>query len=401
MTPFRHQARRAILSLVTGAVSLSMLACSLLGNVPGVTAPTGTVPAIGSAPGTARDIQNGESATGRLTAQSTEIYSVKVAAGEALRLDIDVDGKPEDLIVGITDSTGKAIATQSTSAGKRVTIVTGPLDAGDYTITLTNAGSSETPYTLAVTTGDPAIIEGLAPGSDPTPAGSEAGSATPVAGGDGTGPGTGQTACDHPYFPMRTGASWTYDFVSSEFSGSYTMVIDSVTGDTESAQATMTMTFAEMVITYNWTCTRASGLQSLDYAMGSFGGGMTASNVTGDGSFLLPADQLVTNATWTYNSSGEVVVEAGGTSMSGSNTSSTTNTVAGVGGTMDYQGAPLDDILTVLAEQVSTISMGGIETPAINTTSTLQFARGIGLISSATVGDGENSSSTLTSYSIP
>ncbi|MBL8097417.1 MAG: hypothetical protein JNL73_24770 [Anaerolineales bacterium] len=179
------------------------------------------------------------------------------------------------------------------------------------------------------------------------------------------------------------------------------MVIDSLTGDTESAQATMTMTFAEMVITYNWTCTRAGGLQSLDYAMGSFGGGMTASNITGDGSFLLPADQLVTNATWTYNSSGEVVVEAGGTSMSGSNTSSTTNTVAGVGGTMDYQGAPLNDILTVLAEQVSTISLGGIETPAINTTSTLQFARGIGLISSATVGDGENSSSTLTSYSIP
>jgi len=238
-----------------------------------------------------------------------------------------------------------------------------------------------------------AAATAVAAGSDPTPT---TGDISGTAGGD-----VGQTACDHPYFPMRPGATWTYDFLSAEYSGQYTMVIDSVTGDRESAQATMTANFAELVITYNWTCTRAGGVQSFDYAMGgATGGGLAASNITGEGYFLIPADQLVTNASWTYSSAGEMTMDISGQSLSGSTTSNTTHTVAGVGGSYDYQGATLTDVVVILSEQITSVSMAGIETPGVETTSTLEFARGIGLISSASGGE-YPSSMTLVSHNIP
>ena len=400
--------------LVAGSLTSALLACSIVpGWVPGATPPTATVAAIGNATGSARAIANGESATGRLGAQSTDSFTVKVGGGEALRLDIDVDGKPEDLTIGVADGTGKAVVTHSAQAGKRVTVVTDPLPAGDYVITLTNVGSDETPYTLTVATGDPAIV-GVLP-SDATPlaqattdAQSGGGTATPlpeggtVPGGTGVG-GTGQTACDHPFMPMRAGATWTYDFVSAETSGTYVMTIDTVSGDAENATAQMTMAFEGFSVTYNWTCTRTGGLQSLDYALGSLSveGVSGSSNITGEGVFLLPADQLVTNASWTYGSSGEMTMSAGGVTMSGTTTSSATCTVAGVGTAIDFGGTTLTDTLTVLTEQTIKTVFAGIDTPAADLTTTSDYVRGVGMISSATASSTGGSSSKLVSYSIP
>jgi len=408
MTTLRYSSQRLAYGVVALAIGASMLACSL---IPGSGATVGTPTPIpgattsSSAAGSSRELRSGEAATGRLAANSAEVFSVKVEEGQALRLELDVEGKADDLTVGVADGTGKVIATQSSVTGKRLTVVTGPLAAGDYTVTVTNTGASEAGYTVTATTGDAetvgvlpvseeeAAATAVAAGSDPTPT---TGEISGPAGGD-----VGQTACDHPYFPMRPGATWIYDFVSAEYSGQYTMVIDSVTGDRESAQATMTANFAELVITYSWTCTRAGGVQSFDYAMGAAtGGGLAASNMTGEGYFLVPADQLVTNASWTYSSAGEMTMEVSGQSLSGSTTSNTTQTVAGVGGSYDYQGATLTDVVVILSEQITSVSMAGIETPGVETTSTLEFARGIGLISSASGGE-YPSSMTLVSHNIP
>ncbi len=399
--------RRLAYCATAGTLAGAILACSLQpGWVPGAVPPTATVGGLGSTTGSPRAIQSGESATGRLTAQSAETFLVKVTEGQALRMEIDVDGDPANVTVGVADSTGKAVTTQSSVSGKRLTVVTDPLSEGDYIITLTNASSDETPYTLAVTTGDPATVGVLPPGATPLAPGATAvassdPTATPASSGP-VGPYASQTACDHPYFPMRPGSTWTYNFVSPEVSTTYTMVVDSVTGDAETAEAKMTMTFESFVFNYTWTCTRAGGIQSYDYAMGGgSGAGMSVANVTGDGYFLLPADQLVTNASWTYSSAGDVSLEIAGTSMTGSNAMSATNTVAGVGGTYDYLGTPLGDVLVILSEQTSSITMNGATVPASETTSTLQFARGVGLVSSATAGSDVSSSSTLASYTIP
>ncbi|HKZ70702.1 MAG TPA: hypothetical protein VJ020_11520, partial [Anaerolineales bacterium] len=61
-----------------------------------------------------------------------------------------------------------------------------------------------------------------------------------------------QSACDHPYFPMRPGATWTYS--SSEGSG-YTWTVNSVSGDLSNATASVTISFETGSITYDWACT--------------------------------------------------------------------------------------------------------------------------------------------------
>lgn len=396
-----HMARRSAFSLVGLAMSTALLACSLF---PNSTASTPTPTAAISAAGTAREIQNGESASGRLKAGGVEIYSVKVAEGEALKLDIDVEGDPNAVQVSVADATGKEITTQRSSSGKRLTVITDPLTAGDYTVTLTTDGSDEIPYVLTVATGDPVVL-----GAGETPASPDA-TATPgssaVVGTPGTNSaaadaGTGQTACDHPYFPMRVGSTWVYNLIS-ETTFTSTMVVTAVTGDTESAEATMTMTFEDVVATYHWTCTRTGGLQSFDYSMAGLSGAAGASSdISGEGVFLLPADQLVPNATWTYSTSGTMTMEMGGSSMSGSMVNTANNTVAGVGGTIDFAGGTLSDILTVLSEESIQISFAGVDTPTMDTRSTLEFAKGIGLISSASAGDGVYSSMELVSYTIP
>lgn len=399
--------RKLAYGATVSTLAAALLACSLLpGWVPGAVPPTATVSGFGSTTGNARAIQSGESATGRLTAHSAESFLVKVTAGQALRMDLDVDSDPANVTVGVADSTGKAVTTQASVSGKRLTVVTDPLPEGDYIITLTNTSSDEAPYTLTVTTGDPAVVGVLPPDATPlapvaTAVASTDPTATPVSSGP-VGPYVGQTACDHPYFPMRPGATWTYHFVSPEYSGNYTMVVDSVTGDAETAEAKVTMTFDTLVFNYTWTCTRTGGIQSYDYAMGGgSGAGMSVANVTGEGYFLLPADQLLTNASWTYSSAGDITMEVAGTSMTGSNSMSATNTVVGVGGTYDYQGTTLSDVVVILSEQTSSVSIGGAAAPASETTTTLQFARGIGLVGSATASSDVSTSSTLVSYTIP
>lgn len=395
-------ARRSAFSLVGLGLSAALLACSLFPSSAGSTpTPTAAI----SAAGTAREIKNGESASGRLKAGGVEIYSVKVAEGEALKLDIDVEGDPNAVQVSVADSTGKEITTQRSASGRRLTVITDPLTAGDYTVTLTTDGSDELPYVITVSTGDPAVLS-----TSETPAGPEATPttetsavlATPSGSSAAADAGTGQTACDHPYFPMRVGSTWTYKASSAEASFTSIMTITSVTGDAESAEAVMNMTVDDLVITYHWTCTRTGGLQSFDYAMSGLAGSAGASSdVSGEGVFLPPADQLVSNATWTYSTNGTMTMDAGGVSMSGSSSHTATNTVAGFVASADVGGVTYGDIMTVLSEETTTVSFAGVDTPALATRTTLEFAKGIGLISSASAGDAGYSGMDLISYSIP
>ena len=124
--------------------------------------------------------------------------------------------------------------------------------------------------------------------------------------------------------------------------------------------------------------------------------------ITGEGVFLPPLDQLVTNATWTYSSSGTMTMDAGGASISGSATNTANNTVAGFLASTDFAGGgTFVDVMSVLSEQTTKVSFGGVDTPAVATRTTLEFAKGIGLISAASAGDAGYSSMELISYTIP
>ncbi len=69
----------------------------------------------------------------------------------------------------------------------------------------------------------------------------------------------GQTACDHPYLPLRPGATWTY----SHPNGPRTWIVDSVApaADTDSqATALMRALVAGQEFKYTWNCSVAGGL---------------------------------------------------------------------------------------------------------------------------------------------
>jgi hypothetical protein len=92
--------------------------------------------------------------------------------------------------------------------------------------------------------------------------------------GDDIGAYQSQTACDHPYFPLREGATWTF---SSE-SGPQTWTVTSVSGDETNATADMAIDMAEVSVTYHWTCS-PEGIVSYDFGNisvpGAEGGGFT------------------------------------------------------------------------------------------------------------------------------
>jgi len=125
-----------------------------------------------------------------------------------------------------------------------------------------------------------------------------------------------QTACDHPYFPMRTGSTWTF------VNGADTMVwvITDVQGDLDNASAMMTNTIDNIVIEYKWDCSSENGLSSFDFAtlgIQDLGTEVTMDNMVLEGTFLLPADQLELGAAWNLVLDGVLNIsqEAGGQTM--------------------------------------------------------------------------------------
>lgn len=111
---------------------------------------------------------------------------------------------------------------------------------------------------------------------------------------------SGQTACDHPYLPTRTGASWSYQNAEGN---TLVLAVEDVQGDAQKAEATMTAKIDNLSFTYHWRCTASDGIVSFDYVTlaGLASGGLSISDLTltkRTGVFLPPASQLVQGATW-------------------------------------------------------------------------------------------------------
>lgn len=135
-----------------------------------------------------------------------------------------------------------------------------------------------------------------------------------------------QTACDHPYFPMREGASWVY-YDSSDIYY-YHWDIESVSGDTQNATAIMKVYINEFSepteeqkqsgtqIEYNWVCSASEGIVSFDMAtlkvsdMGDDAFTLTMENIDGDGVMIPPADLLTPGYTWELTLAADFSAEA-------------------------------------------------------------------------------------------
>jgi hypothetical protein len=134
-----------------------------------------------------------------------------------------------------------------------------------------------------------------------------------------------QSACDHPYLPMREGATWVYHEASEEYY--YHWEIVDVEGDLQNATANMTIHVSKynepteeqkeeaILINYNWTCSADEGIVSFDMAtleLNEIEGleySMTMTFIDGEGVLLPPADQLDPGSTWEMSMRSEFEME--------------------------------------------------------------------------------------------
>ena len=228
---------------------------------------------------------------------------------------------------------------------------------------------------------------------------------TPVVGGTGTSVASavGLTACDHPYFPLRPGATWTY----SAEGGAMTMTVIGVRGDKSNATADITLTVGQTQMSQSIQCSGSNGILVgilIGLNLGS-SGNMTMTRSNASGAFLPAADQLKPGFGWQSSSDIQIQLSGGQVTMSGSGktveqykvASNNKVTVAG----KVYDGLQVAG--TTSQDMTFTVPNAPIAVPAVRTSGamTMVFAKGVGLVQNTSQVEGQSFSMTLTSFKVP
>jgi hypothetical protein len=217
----------------------------------------------------------------------------------------------------------------------------------------------------------------------------------------------GSTACDHPYLPIRTGATWTYT------QGPDTIVWEvlDVQGDEAEATAVMQITTGDVVLDYEWECTAGAGIAAFDFgslSSGPLGVEVNIERVNAEGQFILPADQLQPGVQWenqienifrfTQELSGEQLEVTGNISVSRLNTVLNADPVTFDGATVDGIQIEQSDAMQIVMDM-----LGSSTTQTVDMTLTYTLGQGIGIIRQDTTADfsGDVEPMELVSYSIP
>lgn len=205
-----------------------------------------------------------------------------------------------------------------------------------------------------------------------------------------------QTACDHPYFPLRAGAHWDYSYDGLPA----TWDVTSVTGNLNNATATVVIAVEGFSATYTWDC-GADGVfwyQTGVFDFSEFGEGFEVALTSQSGSPIPPPEAFVPGSSWTSAYTMEMSFEAEGIALGITNQVEETYT-AGQPEQRSTAAGSLEVIPINMAGTTTTTSFGATVT---NTSSgTCWFAIGVGWTGCLTSSAGETSTSELLSYSIP
>jgi hypothetical protein len=213
--------------------------------------------------------------------------------------------------------------------------------------------------------------------------------------GGASGGAIGQTACDHPYFPLRPGSTWTFDTDQ----GTVTWTVTGVTGDKTDATADMDYHQKDVTGKYHWHCT-PDGIVSYDFGNLTTSAGNPANlQVTQSSGVWLPSpDKLHAGASWTNSYTIKGSDTSGGTGITISETFDQVFNLIGVE-KQDVAGQSHD---ALRIESTGTVKVeGGVAGMTLNTSTTYWLVSGIGLVHTESQFQSVTGHSTLTSYSIP
>ncbi len=206
-----------------------------------------------------------------------------------------------------------------------------------------------------------------------------------------------ETACDHPYMPLRSGATWTY----ATAEGAMTWSVGGASGSTDSASATMDITMPGGSMTVHWNC-GSEGLVSYDFGslnVSGIGQMVTMEVIDGSGTFLPPADGLAPGASWASDYTVVMHFAVEGYSMDMTAETSETWTAAGT----ETVTVPAGTFEAMRVDGTGSATLSGemIGETSSTTSSTYWYAKGIGLVRYTITGELSTYDVTLTSYSLP
>jgi hypothetical protein len=246
-----------------------------------------------------------------------------------------------------------------------------------------DGGPTEVP---ATETAVPAETAPPQPDESPTDEATPASEATADMGeGWGESGTTAQTACDHPYFPLRMGTTWTMSGGDGE---PITWEVVDVAGDLEAATAELVMRSAGLEFNYTFDCTAGGGLSSFTFAsqgLAALGPEVEVEITDGSGYFLPDPGLLQPGYSWdtafhtTYSLSqmnGDTEMEISGEM----DTKQTSRVVSAepvtfqnrtVPGLVIQQDTDVETAMTMLGETVESSLFLGAETV---------FGRGLGIL---------------------
>jgi hypothetical protein len=199
--------------------------------------------------------------------------------------------------------------------------------------------------------------------------------------------------CDHPYLPLRPGATWNY--TSTE--GGVTWTVTSA----DEGSATMDFSVPGGTFTTHWNC-GSGGLSSYDF--GSFSssdlaGLGTLEMVSTSGSWLASADALESGASWSHEFTTNVSASAEGFTVDITATTSEDFTASGVE-TVTVPAGTFEAI-RVDGSATTSVSGGFIDLPATSWSESFWYAPGVGIVKWVHNGEGYTGTGELSSYSIP
>lgn len=205
-----------------------------------------------------------------------------------------------------------------------------------------------------------------------------------------------ETACNHPYFPLKPGARW-------DFSGdgiSYSLQVGSVSGDLNSASADVVSSFSGGSVTYEWTCSDGGisftqfGVISID----DFGGVGKFEISDQSGHSLLPASQLTPGTSW--NSEYTMTYSVGIADLSTAFSSHTSEhhtvqapqSLSTAAGTFEVIPVSSDGTMELSGEFVSGSS---------SYSTVIYYAEGVGIVRVESSGEGFTFQMDLVDYYVP